>query len=194
MADETRKPDDNGTSDAAGDGLPAAVSAAELEQLRAKAAERDQLHEQSLRTSADLQNLRRRMERDVDDRVRRATETLLLAVLRGIDELDHAIERAEAAHKPIAEGIKLTRETLLGAAQREGVQEIASVGASFDPKLHEAVQSAPAGDKAPGTVVAEQRKGYLWKDRVLRPAQVVVAAGGTGPDPRRSASAESNPT
>ncbi|HKE02166.1 MAG TPA: hypothetical protein VKE69_14205, partial [Planctomycetota bacterium] len=73
MADETRKPDDNGTSDAAGDGLPAAVSAAELEQLRAKAAERDQLHEQSLRTSADLQNLRRRMERDVDDRVRRAT-------------------------------------------------------------------------------------------------------------------------
>src|SRR4030095_1276298 len=167
--EDTREPTENGKSDAAGEGLLAAVSAAELEQLRAKAAERDQLHEQSLRTSADLQNLQRRMDRDCDDRVRRATEALLLSMLRGIDELDHAIDKAEAAHKPIAEGIKLTRETLLAAAQREGVQEIASVGASFDPKFHEAVQSAPAGGKAPGTVVAEQRKGYLWKDRVLRP-------------------------
>lgn len=178
MADETEiETNDDADRDAEG-GLMAAVDAAELENLRAKAEEHAQLRDQLLRLSADLQNVRRRSEEDVKERVRRSTESLLVALMDGIDELDRALQNAPPTAGPLADGVAMTRSTLLAAGAREGLAPIASVGQAFDPKYHEAIRSEPAGNRPPGTVVAEVRAGYLWNDRVLRPARVIVTSGG----------------
>jgi molecular chaperone GrpE len=163
-------------------GLVAAVDAQELARLRALAEEHEQLREQVLRANADLQNVRRRSERDADDRYWRRVEGLLLSVLDSIDQLERAsATAAEAGQDSLAAGIGLIRDRLREAAAREGVKEIASVGTPFDPKLHEAVTSVSDPEAEPGAVVAEQRKGYVWGDRVLRPARVIVAAAGRAP-------------
>ncbi|HKE01044.1 MAG TPA: nucleotide exchange factor GrpE [Planctomycetota bacterium] len=177
MIDEESESEANGAPPGDPSSLMAAVGARELAELRARAAEVEALREQHLRVNADLQNLRRRADRDVEDRARRKTEPLLVSLLETLDELDRAIETAEKAKQPsIANGVRLIRDRLKRAAEREGVKEIPSVGGPFDPKHHEAVTTvAPPKGTAPGMVIAEQRKGYLWGDRVLRPAQVVVS-------------------
>ncbi len=163
-----------------GGGLLATVAAEELTRLRALADEAEEHRERALRVAADLQNFRRRMERDVEERSRRKAEPLLLALLDGVDELDRALAAA-GSEGPLAEGVGLIRDSLREALGREGVREIPSVGEPFDPKVHEAIAQVPAGDAPPGSIVAEQRKGWLWGDRVLRAPQVVVAAGASAP-------------
>jgi molecular chaperone GrpE len=176
MEEEQREAGMDG-GDASDPSILAAVDARELADLRARAEELERLREQHLRVNADMQNLRRRLDRDVEDRARRKAEPLLVALLDGLDELERAVDTAEKAKQPsIASGVQLIRERLREALAREGVREIPSVGEPFDPKLHEAVSTvAPAKGKAPGTVASEQRKGYFWGERVLRPAQVVVS-------------------
>jgi molecular chaperone GrpE len=151
---------------------PAPAPEAPQPALDEAAAERDRLRDQLLRASADLQNLRRRMEKDVEERAQRKAEGLLRALLDAVDAIDRA---REAAPPALRDGLRLISEALLAAAAREGVRPIASVGAPFDPKLHEAISVVPKGDAPAGQVVAEQRRGYLWSERVLRPAQVLVA-------------------
>lgn len=143
------------------------------------------LREQLLRATADLQNLRRRVERDTEDRARRKSEVLLRAILAGLDELDRALEQIPLERREsdaFVRGVVMIREILLEAVRREGVKEIPTVGLPFDPNLHEAITSAPAPDVPAGHIASEHRKGYWWGDRVLRPSQVVVAAPTTPPD------------
>lgn len=154
-------------------GLLVSIDAQELTKLRTIASAYEEMRDSNLRAVADLQNLRKRMERDTEDRARRKVENLLRSVLGGIDELDRAC--ATAGDTPLAQGVRMIREILYQAAQQEGVREIPSLGLPFDPKLHEAITSIPS-DKAPGTIIDEQRKGYLWGERVLRPSQVIIAA------------------
>jgi molecular chaperone GrpE len=138
-----------------------------------------ELHDRYLRLSADLQNLRKRMEREVEERSRRKSEGLLNGILGGLDELDRALAHlpdGRQGQDPLVQGVSLIREALIRAASQAGVREIPTVGTPFDPKIHEAIATIPTADAPPGHVVSEHRKGYLWGDRVLRPSQVVVAA------------------
>jgi molecular chaperone GrpE len=158
---------------------PADDAAAALDDASGRASEVEDLREKWLRAVADLQNLKRRADRDVEDRARLKSEKLLRAILEGLDELDRALGQIPAERReadPLAHGVSLIRNILFEAVSREGVRPIPTVGLPFDPKLHEALSSLPDAEVPPGHVSAEHRKGYLWGDRVLRPSQVIVAA------------------
>jgi len=184
-------PEGGSSPDEAGE-LDASMTAEELARLQAAAAEADSLREQVLRVQADFQNFRRRMERDVEDRVRRRMEPLLGSMLAGVDELDRAIQSATpASHAQLVDGVRMIREILMATAAREGVKEIPTMGLPFDPKLHEALTSVPTAEHTPGTVLHEQRRGYLWNDRVLRPSQVVIAVAPESGAPQSGGSTSS---
>jgi molecular chaperone GrpE len=139
--------------------------------------ERDEFEERWLRTQAEMQNLRRRLQADIDAGVRDSQRRLLDGLLLAIDYLELALstplENEEA--KNLAVGVRMTRDQMLRTLEQEGVRAIPASGA-FDPKLHEAIGTVADGGTEPGAIVDCTRAGYRWGDVVLRPAQVRVAA------------------
>jgi molecular chaperone GrpE len=127
-----------------------------------------------LRALAELDNYRKRQERDREIARVYATEALLRDVLPVVDDLETAA-RIDASPEAIREGIAIALRNLVNALEAKGMKPIESVGLPFDPRFHEAMGVLPAGDKPPGTVVAELKRGYVFHDRVLRPARVQIA-------------------
>ncbi len=160
--------------------LPSADAEActsELERLRHEAQEHK---ERWLRAQADYQNLRRRQQTDIDNALRRALESLLQNLLVVVDHLELALAadaRSEDAGV-LAQGVRQTREQLLGVLRQEGVQPIAHSRA-FDANLHQAVATVVSSEHAPGEIVDFLREGYTLRGLVLRAAhvRVAVAAG-----------------
>jgi molecular chaperone GrpE len=159
--------------------------------------ERDEYLSLWQRAQADYQNQRRRAAAENEAQVRSALEPLLEDLLLVADHLDMALaspaQSAEA--KNLAMGVELVRHQLHGLLDRAGVSPVPAEG-SFDASRHQAVQSEPRSDVAPGTCVATVRKGYLWRGRVLRFAQVKVStapAAATERDPVVPSAAEPAP-
>ena len=122
---------------------------------------------------ADIVNLRKRTATDKAQLLKFAGFNLSSRILPVLDSLDKALETAEDG--PMTEGVRLTRENLLQALQSEGLTQI-EVGSEFDPNTMEALTTLPASDEHPdGTVIDTLEAGWMYKDRVLRPARVVVA-------------------
>ena len=122
---------------------------------------------------ADIVNLRRRSAADRAELLKFAGYNLSGRILPVLDNLDQALEAAEDG--PLADGVRLTRENLLDAFQTEGLKPI-EVGSKFDPNTMEAITTLPASEEYPdGTVIDTLESGWMYKDRVLRPARVVVA-------------------
>jgi len=124
---------------------------------------------------ADLENLGKRTQRNIEDALSRANGRLLMELLPIMDELELAIEAARAGGDGIAEGVEMVRNKLAKVMETEGVAPIQAVGEPFDPRLHEAVLEVETSERLAGTVVEEFRKGYTFKDRVLRASMVKVA-------------------
>lgn len=150
--------------------------------------ERDDYLAQWQRAQADYQNLRRRTQGEIEQAVLRSQQRLLEELLLALDHLDLALAtpHTNEESKKIAHGVQLTRDALLRALAQEGVKPMAPA-ARFDPARHLAVTSLPSKDREPGAVLDTVRTGYVWGDRVLRPAQVVVAAAPTAAAAGRSA-------
>lgn len=142
----------------------------------ALAAERDDYLARWQRAAADYQNLKRRSASEVDNAVRRSLEGLLTGLLLVVDHLDLALSSPVESDdaRALSEGVRLTRDQLLGTLRGEGVEPIADGGA-FDPNLHEAVATLERDDVEPGQVVDTLRRGYTWRGQVLRAAQVRVS-------------------
>ena len=122
---------------------------------------------------ADIVNLRRRTATDKAELLKFAGFNLANRILPVLDSLDKALEAAEEG--PMTDGVRLTRDNLLQALQTEGLSQI-EVGAEFDPNTMEALTTLPASDEHPdGSVIDTLEGGWMYKDRVLRPARVVVA-------------------
>ena len=142
------------------------------------AAEKDKKEnwDRYLRAAADLENLRKRQKREVDDAKVEAKQRVLKEVLPVVDNLERAIEHASGASSaaPIVEGVQLVLRQLITAFERLDVTPIEAEGKPFDPNLHEAI-SQQESDAAPGSVVQVLQRGYRAGDRLLRPALVVVA-------------------
>jgi len=183
------KPGNADTQGVAAD--PAAQAGAELEALIAENADmRDRL----LRTMADMENLRRRTEREKTDTSRYAISNFARDVLTVGDNLRRTIEHvpAEAASqdpalKSFLDGVELTERELLNVLERYGVTRIEPLGARFDPNCHQAMYEVQNADVPEGTVVDVMQAGYVIGDRCLRPALVAIAKGGAkagaaGPD------------
>lgn len=167
---ETEMPQD-GESEAASEDPVARVEALAQEY-------KDQL----LRTRAEAENQRKRMERENANAVKYAAEKVFRDLLAVVDSLELGLKAAReaGASQPVIEGIELTRKQLGDTLARHGVVELDPAGAVFDPDFHEAVSMVPSADVAPNHVLEVVQKGYHLHERVLRPARVVVAAAPSG--------------
>jgi molecular chaperone GrpE len=136
-----------------------------------------------LRTAADLENLRKRQRREIDEAKLESKGRVLKEMLPVVDNLERAIEHAtaQAGTNPIVEGVQLVLRQFLTAFERLEVTPIEAAGQPFDPNLHEAI-SQQESDAAPGTVVQVLQRGYKSGDRLLRPALVVVAKAKSTPE------------
>lgn len=150
---------------------------AQLELSQAKGREtlerlKDQ-HERYLRAAADLENYRKRAQRERDDVQKFGNEKVVKDLLPALDGLDRAL--AAAPEGPLADGVRLVRATFEQALARHGVKGFSALGQPFDPALHEALMQVPTADVAPGTVVLEHARGFTLHDRLVRPAMVGVS-------------------
>ena len=147
----------------------------ETEELRRQLQDKQ---DQLLRALAEADNVRRRAQRDREDYVRYANESLIRDLLPALDNLDRALGAARAAGDApgVVDGVELIQRELLKVLERAGVTRYAALGQPFDPTRHEAIARVVSTDQAPGTVVAETAPGYLLHGRVLRAAMVSVAA------------------
>ena len=137
-----------------------------------------------LRAAADLENLRKRQKRELDDARLESKGKVLKEMLPVVDNLERAIEHATATAgtNPIVEGVQLVLRQFLTAFERLDVTPIEAGGQPFDPNLHEAI-SQQESDQPPGTIVQVLQRGYKSGDRLLRPALVVVAKAKAAPPP-----------
>jgi len=134
------------------------------------------LREQLLRLAADFENFRKRASRQMQEARQYGAERLLSDLLLIVDNLERALAHSEGDNNPIVDGVRMVAKQFLDVLGTHGVTRFDSLGKPFDPERHEAVGQAPAGDRVPGTVLEEIIKGYFIHDRLLRPAQVLVAA------------------
>jgi molecular chaperone GrpE len=139
-----------------------------------------------LRTLAEMENLRRRTEREVADARTYGVTTFARDILAVADNMQRAMqaldaelrEKAEAGVKALLDGVELTERELLHVLEKHGVKKIEPMGEKFDPNFHQAMYEVPDGTVPAGTGVPVVQPGYTIGERVLRPALVAIAKGG----------------
>ena len=145
------------------------------EQLAAKEKEARENWDRFLRERADLENYRKRVNKEKEELLNYGNKSLIEEILPVVDNMERALEHA-ASDDPLTEGIRMTHSMLLAALRKFGVSPIEAAGAPFDPALHQAMAQVPTDAHPANSVVEEYQKGYLLKERLLRPAMVTVAA------------------
>ena len=194
MTDENKK---HGPDEAAEDNVAAETSAPEDLTIEAEAvaepdpvdvlrAENADLRDRYLRLAAEMDNLRRRTERDVKDAKSYSVAGFARDMLAVSDNLRRALdaipadvlESGDAGFKALAEGVEMTERSMLSALERHGVRKLEPVGEKFDPNFHQAMFEVPNPEITNNTVVQVVQAGYVIGERVLRPAMVGVSKGG----------------
>ena len=152
--------------------LAAALAGRYMDMIEQAAENRDRW----MRAVAELENFKKRAATERSRLLKYQYEDLLRDLLPVIDNMERALDHAqeEGDFGPFAQGVKMIVEMFKEVLGRHGVEEIEAVDKSFDPNLHEAVSQMPGSGKEPNTVLHELEKGYLYKDRLLRPAKVTV--------------------
>jgi molecular chaperone GrpE len=153
------------------------------EALAARGAEALANWDKFVRERADLENYRKRVQREKEELLKYGNESLILEILPVIDNMERALSHAsEEPHVAVIEGIRLTHAMLLSALKKFGVTPIETTpGCAFDPAFHQAMHQVESMELPPNTVVEELQKGYLINDRLLRAAMVSVALPPQGP-------------
>lgn len=151
----------------------------QLEDAKQKTA---QEHDRLLRLSAEFENYKKRMNRQMDDLRKYANETLLKDLLTVVDNLERALttsreKTGETTTDSLIEGVEMTLNEILKILSRYQVTPIDALGRPFDPVFHEAVMQEETQDQPENTVINEFQKGYMIHDRLLRPSMVVVSKG-----------------
>jgi molecular chaperone GrpE len=158
-----------------GDSPPAEAAPAPAPEL---VQELEQTQARLLRLQADFENFRRRAQREKTEAHQYGHQNLVKDLLSAVDNLDRAIDHARGSGggdlESLLQGVELVRRELSAAFAKHGVTQLEAVGRPFDPALHEAMAQIPDASLAPNTVVEELQKGYVIRDRLLRPARVVV--------------------
>ena len=139
------------------------------------------LKDKYLRLAADFENYKRRTLKERQDLFNYGNESLIKELLETVDNLERAQGHARESEEGIdaetlLEGVDLTQRALMRSLEKFGVQPV-QVEGSFDPQMQEAIRQVETDEHPPGTIVEVYQKGYLLKDRLLRPALVVVATG-----------------
>ena len=147
---------------------------------------------QLLRSQAELENYRKRVQRDMDQQRRYAVSPLVIDLLTVVDNIERAIDAAEKndGTEGLLEGIKMVAAQLTGVLKQHHCTRVESVGMAFDPNVHEALGHQP-GEEFPANVVSmETRSGYHLHARVIRPAQVFISSGTANETMERDATSE----
>lgn len=159
------------------------------EQLEAARAERDANYNLYLRSQAELQNYRKRAQKEADEI--RLYQALPLArdLLPALDNLHRTLVAAETSKNvdKLLEGVRLVAKQIEAALSRHQIVAIEAAGKPFDPNLHQAVQQLPTSEHPPMTVMHEVERGFTLQDRVVRPATVIVAQAPADPSPAETA-------
>lgn len=148
------------------------------EQIDSLGREKSTLYDQVLRRQAELENNRKRLEREKVEFYQRVRAEVLLELLPVLDNFDRALnslEKSEGDAESLRHGVELIHKQLKGAVTKLGLRPLESVGQKFDPNLHEAVTVEPTSEHVENTVIEEIERGYKLGDRLLRPAKVKVA-------------------
>lgn len=156
---------------------PLDASAAEVT-LQTLTAERDDYKDKWARARADLENYRRRIQREMEDDRKFAATPIVKALLPGLDNLQRALKAAATSKNAdeLIAGVEMVVKQFDSALVGLGVQPIAAVGQPFDPNRHEAIAQVPNGDHPPMTVLDEVERGYILNERIVRPAKVIVSS------------------
>ena len=170
------------------------AAAAEEEASKPKTVEEELLEwkDRALRRQADLENFRKRMERERVDSLRYANGNLLEDLLPILDNFQMGLDaaRAESEGSMIFMGMEMVSKQLVDFLEGKGVKEVAAEGLPFDPSLHDAVSQEETTEVAEGQVIRVTRRGFQLHDRLLRPASVVVATAPKGEDDLAAEEAE----
>ena len=150
--------------------------AAELEDVRQQLAE---CQDKMLRTAADFDNSKKRLERERDSILKYAEENILKELLASLDNLERAMQQGRETDNLVSllEGVEMTWNGLLAMLEKFGLKPVDSIGETFDPNFHEAVAMEAGSEMPENQVLKEFQKGYMYKDRLLRAAKVIVSSG-----------------
>ncbi len=161
-------------------GIGASEESEDIQELLGKREEElKQAQDRILRLAAELDNTRKRLEREKSEGIAYANESLMRQLIPVVDNLERAIEHGEgegeASCEGLLEGVRMTLKSFIDVLGRFGAEPFESVGENFDPNRHEAVTQEESSEYPDMTVTMEFQKGYTLKDRLLRPAMVRVS-------------------
>ena len=153
------------------------LPASKMKELQEKAARADEYYDTMLRAAAELENYKKRIERERQNLLKFGQEELMSDLLLVLDNYERALESTESSKdvKNIVDGIKLIQKQLLSVLKKSGLEPIEALGKPFNPELHEAISQVETDDYPDGTVIGEQLKGYTLNKRLLRPSVVTVS-------------------
>ena len=153
-----------------------------IEQVRSLQKSRDEIADRHLRLQAEVENMKKRHQKEKQDWQRFANEKLIKEILPVVDNLESALGHAADANavEALREGVELTLKGLREALDRAGVEKVETEGEVFDPSYHEAISVQEDPNRAAGTVLHELQTGYVLNGRLIRPALVVVNQGTSG--------------
>jgi molecular chaperone GrpE len=143
-----------------------------LSQYKEALAAREEAETRALRVQADFDNFRRRSRKDTEESGKRAAGELICCILPILDNFERALNLMEDSSDK--EGVGLIYRQLYAVLENAGLHEIEALGAEFDPNLHQAVTQEPADNESKGKVLMVLQKGYMFEDKLLRPAMVQV--------------------
>ncbi|MDO6965562.1 nucleotide exchange factor GrpE [Rhizobium alvei] len=189
MTDENKSPDQTDANEKVADASADTVTteaAAEMDPVELLRAENADLKDRYLRLAADMDNLRRRTEREIKDAKTYSAASFARDMLSVSDNLRRALDAipaearagADAGLTALIEGVEMTERAMLSALERHGVKKIEPNGQKFDPNFHQAMFEVPNTELPNNTVIQVVQDGYVIGDRVLRPAMVGVSKGG----------------
>jgi len=176
--------DEQQNDELAGDGpmedlISAALTPEQIEDLKTRAEKADDHWQRLLRTTADFENFKKRATREKQDAIKFANESLLEKLIPVLDNFDMALSATQntptEANQSMQTGINMIFQQLKNTLVEAGLEEVDASGKPFDPNLHEAVSQKETSEVPDGQVLQQLRKGYKLRDRLLRPATVVVA-------------------
>ena len=155
---------------------PEEIIARLTEQIHSLERELQEKDNRLLRLQADFDNYRRRTRNEIESIEKYRSQALALEILPSVDNFERALKTEAKSDevKSILQGMEMVYNNLLEALKKEGITPIETVGKEFDPKFHHAVMQGHDEEKEPNTVLEEYQKGYMLKDRVIRPAMVKV--------------------
>ena len=159
--------------------VPSALSPEQIEELKSRAAKADENWERLLRTTADFDNFKKRAAREKIEAAQYANFSLIQKLLPILDNFEMALAAAQNAEgdklAALQSGVVMIQQQLKAELAETGLEEIDAAGKPFDPNLHEAISEQESAEVAEGDVLQQLRKGYKLKDRLVRPATVIVA-------------------